>query len=810
MIKNMLSKKGGMALSQIIILVVGIFATMYIIGSGIGVVGATGIGNLKPGDTFSYNGITFTIQDSNYITGSNGYDYRFNSSHCTASSMCNWYWDWDKDGAFTGVETNKANGGINICMDIGFRNAMVAPEKEEGDDTSDEDGTGEGVLLELLLQTIGRNSVLASAITQVRQWLNSSGLSQIPTLPEGGGDTTLMRSNFQIAFKIVEKFAVHAGIAVGFYYLGSALASLNTNILNTEEYANAVALASALGYGVGATLTEIIIATGAGESFWVALGTSAALGPAILIGAGLAIVAGGLTALLYPTSTQEIVMFNCYTWTPETGGTNCDQCGSDGLPCSKYECLTLGQECSFENEGTEDEICVKIDSGISPPYIEAWNEALPSDKYNYAPLETTLGDTGVKIQYSDSTDGCVPYWTPISFGVELDEAATCKYNLERVDSYEDMQSYFSNRLILYNHSLSTTFASIEALEASDITLDNSGEWNVYVRCEDTGGNSNVANFVFQFCVSDEPDTTPPEIKYFSPFDGMPVSQGQSAVDMIAYINEPVEGCRWDYSDTPYESMTHEMICPEGVRERNAFMLYECTGTVDGLTDSTENTYYFRCNDTAGNVMTNSEDYTLIGTRNLVIDSVNPEGIISGASNTIKVTLEAETSAGYDEGAAVCYYSEGCYLEGGSDASWVQFAYETGTESYSQHQHSQVLWLGGGNYDCSIKCSDLGGNLDIATTSYTVESDLTAPTVVRAYYDGGSLVLITSEPAQCVYGTSTCNYLFDDGIRMSSSNDITHSTAWETTDTLYVKCQDEQGVQPPSGSCSIILRPFEFF
>ena len=116
----------------------------------------------------------------------------------------------------------------------------------------------------------------------------------------------------------------------------------------------------------------------------------------------------------------------------------------------------------------------------------------------------------------------------------------------------------------------------------------------------------------------------------------------------------------------------------------------------------------------------------------------------------------------------------------------------------------------GNYEYFIKCTDLGGNTDITTVNFTVETDLSAPIVVRAYKEDNSLKLITNEESQCVYSTFGCNYDFDEGTKMTKVGENNHFTDWNNPNTnLYVKCEDNFGNRPAPNQCSITVRASDF-
>jgi len=98
---------------------------------------------------------------------------------------------------------------------------------------------------------------------------------------------------------------------------------------------------------------------------------------------------------------------------------------------------------------------------------------------------------------------------------------------------------------------------------------------------------------------------------------------------------------------------------------------------------------------------------------------------------------------------------------------------------------------------------------VKTTSFTVDSDSTPPTIVRAYHDDNYLRLVTNERAECVYDIVSCDYPFEDGIKMNVFDEVNHYTDWDLEKTFYVKCMDEYGNRlMSSNQCNIIVRPFE--
>lgn len=527
-------------------------------------------------------------------------------------------------------------------------------------------------------------------------------------------------------------------------------------------------------------------------------------------------VGAGIALYIYMKNnkeeTTEIVTYTCEPWDAPVGGSNCEKCNNQGiLPCSEYQCRSLGQACKLLNPDTEESTCAWVNrKDVNPPVIEPLEDSLMED-YKYTPDGTiSPPDRGVKIQHVQSQDKCVKAFTPLSFGIKTDEPAKCKLDYERKKNLESMEFYFGgSSTFKYEH---TQVLSLPGPNSEgNVTIQNNGDYELYARCVDANGNENTANFVFKFCVEEGPDTTPPLIVTTSLLNNMPIAYNKSSIDLEVYVNEPAN-CKWSHIDKNYDDMEEQMICTSSALEMNAQMLYKCTTTLTELKDSFNNKFYFRCEDQPTkpkedrnvNAKSQPEDgFTLIGTQPLVINSVKPNGTtIRDSAESINVIFEAETFAGYDEGKSACYFSE---TENDDD-----YAMFWGDEGFDNYKHLQEgLWFPEGSYTYYIKCVDLGGNTDKETITFDVESDSEPPVVVRAYHDDDYLKIITNEESECVYDTHNCNYLFDDGLSMSSASEgLTHFTNWDTTINFYIKCRDEYKNQPHPDECNIIVRPLD--
>lgn len=579
----------------------------------------------------------------------------------------------------------------------------------------------------------------------------------------------------------------------------------------------AFSLAAASGFGAGAFMYGWQEASSldllAGEAWW-----TGELGKGYLGYAAWAVVAAAVVFYLtYEEESTKTVTFTCEPWDAPTGGRHCEKCNKQkgGLPCSEYQCRSLGQSCQLLNPGTGEEKCAWVNrKDVSAPVITLWKDVL-TEGYEYLPTSATHPeDRGTKVVLEGSTTGCIRAFTPFAFGIHTDEPAKCRIDYERKPEFEEMQFFFGGSPIFkYNHTQVMALPGTTTLvngSAESLEIQNDGQYNLFVRCADSNGNENVGNFVFKFCVEKGPDTTPPLIAATNLINGMPVAYNQTTVDLKVYVNEPSE-CKWSHLDEEYKDMEEEMSCSRRAEDFNAQLLYECETTLSGIKDRVDNKFYFRCKDQPGAAAeernTNSESYefTLVGTQPLVIKEVGPNETVKDSTDPVKVVLTAETLAGHNEGEATCSYSKE------EDGNYIQFF------NTNSHEHSQDLYLSeeenDGEYTYYIKCVDLGGNFDIKSVEFEVESDDSAPVVARAYHEESHLKLVTNEDAECVYSLDSCDFLYDDGVKMTTVGDTEHFTDWDTKKTLYVKCKDEYGNQPTvdangRAACSIVVRAFE--
>jgi hypothetical protein len=528
--------------------------------------------------------------------------------------------------------------------------------------------------------------------------------------------------------------------------------------------------------------------------------------------AGAGVVAAGvgiaIFVLTYKKEKKEIARFECLPFEPPLGGASCEECNKDPFrPCSEYRCKALGQACDLLNVGTTEEACTWVNRGdVNSPIIETWTEALKPLGLGYTPDSAIRPpNRGVKV-VSSGGDGCLQAFTPLEFGILINEPAQCKLDYNHTASFDSMQFYMGgSNYYRYNHTQKLKLPGpdnfVPEEDAFAPELENDGFFSLFVRCRDANGNENVDEFVFNFCVDPSPDTTPPIVEGTSILDGSPVRFGADEVPIEVYVNEPAQ-CKWSRVSKNYDDMENNMDCATETYQINADLNYACTGSLTGIKNRVDNSFFFRCKDQPGkpegerNVMIQSFPLTLRGSQELNILSAGPNGTIFGSTDTVSVDLTVRTDDGADEGKSFCYFSS----TGETDSFIAMFQ----TDSF---EHKQSLDLVDGDYGFFFRCIDRGGNSAEAEAEFDVFVDKGPPIVTRAYKAEG-LKVVTNEEAECVYSLNSCNYEFNEGLAMIYSNPslrMQHFAEWKTNSVYYVKCRDLYDNQPGPNECNIVVK-----
>jgi hypothetical protein len=518
----------------------------------------------------------------------------------------------------------------------------------------------------------------------------------------------------------------------------------------------------------------------------------------------IVIIVAIIISVLGIGKTREThVEFSCLPWQPPLGGSDCAKCGQDGLPCSKYKCQSLGQTCEFLNEGTDNELCIDTaPDDSSPPIINEDKDTI-EEGFEYKNAQENIG---VEIKSLNNGDGCIPEYTPVLFGIELNEPGQCKVEKVHTANYEEMSAFFGgSNLYRYNHDEIIAMPTLTSLGVPGIQgdPDRRGEYNLFVRCSDGSGNSNVKEYVVNFCVSPAQDVTPPIITEF-----IPESPGYAGVYLNEkfvqfHTNEPAD-CRWSLQDKAYEVMENEILCYNQIEDvtLNGWL---CSVNLPVETED-ETNYYFRCadqpwlehdnddsNDGESNVNSESVVFQIIKTTTpLEIVFVSPDGEkIFAAGEPVSVDIEIHTSGGVDN-TAFCEFS----FDSSGEGIFTDFLF-TGGEIHKQ----TFSTLFEGDYSLALMCVDKAENVATENAEFSVEVDNQGPFITRVYNQNGILNVITNEPSECAFAHESCGFNFDsDEAELMTGTKLIHTTSFDNGLTYYLKCQDSFG---NTGNCLVV-------
>jgi len=553
---------------------------------------------------------------------------------------------------------------------------------------------------------------------------------------------------------------------------------------------NTDALSTAMAAGFGAYKTAAIY-----ESAATATGGEVGLltvNPA-LTGLVIGII---VFAIMYRDTEIKIVEFNCMPWQAPTGGNVCEECNDADLPCSEYRCKSLGQNCEIVNSGSEQEACVNINpNDVNPPIIKPNYNRLSSG-HEYTNVKLSPPGPGFNIVNMEVGDGCLKAFTPLEFGIEVDEPAQCKVDFNHTTSFDEMRTYIGgSNLFKYNHSEVFSLPSAKAIANSSLVLENGKDLTFFLRCMDKNGNENEAEYAVRFCVDPTPDTTAPRVEATSIVSGGCVAEDQTEAEVRFYTNEPAE-CRWSPQDQDFENMQGTMSCNNELYQANAVQLFTCATELTGIPRD-EASFYIRCKDYAEdrNTMKQSYEFSLRGSTALKMKNLRPNETIFGGVSPAPVELYVETLFGCNEGRAICSWSES-----GDNGDYIQF-FDTNTED---GVHTQRLDLTDGNHNYYVQCVDEGGNLVEDVAEFRLDIDENAPVVARIYEEDNLLKLVTVRDSECAYTFDNCDFTFAEGTEMPYANTTVHVTEWDEEKTYYIKCRDE--FRNEDADCSVVVRP----
>jgi len=450
------------------------------------------------------------------------------------------------------------------------------------------------------------------------------------------------------------------------------------------------------------------------------------------------------------------------------------------------------------------EKCVNVNPhDVDPPVIKP-NYGVLTQGHGYTDVKNSPPGPGFSIVNLEADDGCLKAFTPLEFGLEVNEPAQCKIDYNHTLKFDDMTGFVGqSNLYLYNHTEKFSLPGVESFENSSLILENGKDLTFFIRCRDKNGNENSAEWAVKMCIDPSPDGTAPQVKATSIENEGCVAEDQVDVDVEFYTNEPAD-CRWSSQDQSYEVMLNEMACSNELYQMNAAQLFACSATLPGITrDGT--TFYVRCKDQPGkeeadrNVNRESFVFNLHGSTGLKMKNLVPNETIFGGVSPTSIELGAETLFGYENGKAICYYSAT-----GDEDDYIAFFDTDNEDGISKQSQS----LEAGNHEYFIKCVDSGGNLVEDSVEFRLEIDEGAPVIARAYEEDEMLKIVTVRDSECAYSFNNCDFSFAEGTTMPYANSTVHVAEWDRSKTYYIKCRDE--FKNEEADCSAVIKPSRGF
>ena len=467
--------------------------------------------------------------------------------------------------------------------------------------------------------------------------------------------------------------------------------------------------------------------------------------------------------------------------------------------CSEYRCKSLGTSCALINKGTDKELCVsEFKFDVSPPTIEVWKEGT-SEEYRNRITKEGFDQPGFGIKEE------IPEYQRFNLALKTDEPSQCKMSFDNGNKFEEMSNtYFGGNIYDYYHIQPIFYASsknrtTENTLTISTDVDKPKEHKLYVRCQDSQGNSNMNDFVITFTISGAPDITAPVIYGTSIGEEAYITSGQNETRLNLFVNEPGQ-CKFDLNPAQYNDMKGGTCITSGV---DSLGFYQCKFTgepgagpmiKDINSKAGQVKYiYFKCQDTSKNFNKEAFRLTLRGSDPLLISEVmtEPKAVdneIKTSLITTPVSLIVTTENGAKlNGQSVCKYTQQESLKDNYAA--MSGGYFTETNS---SRHKIILdQLSTGEHKFFIGCSDVAGNLAFNEISFSLTSDVNPPAIVRTYKDSGLqppvFKIELNEEGICK--DNLVQFDFDKEGNLMTKDGNVHISSSEQSNLYYVICRD---------------------
>ena len=504
---------------------------------------------------------------------------------------------------------------------------------------------------------------------------------------------------------------------------------------------------------------------------------------------------------LFGDVDKRPITFTCEPWSPPVGGDNCESCNDDPLkPCSEYRCGSLGAGCELENIGSDQEMCSSSFNDGLPPVISPILDVLSDGE-----LYTDESASGFRLSSADG--GCLEAYDDLVFGIETDDLAHCKYDIEAKD-FEQMSFDFEGGNYVRNHT--TSFSLPDPSHGQSQGYDWNGELSLFVKCQDRFGILSNGLYQIDMCVYQGPDISAPRIISVSPDTDKLVKFDVTNLDFEVVTNE-LSTCRWSSTDVSYSLMENNMSCEDSFGVPSNVRGYSCTDNL-ALTGN-DNNYYIRCedqpwaNESDRNFNMESYPYNLKKPESrIAINSIEPSQDFESDTDITTIDLRVSTSGGGD--SHLCSYSLSGYDR-------LIEMLETGENSHSQPLERPI-----GEHEIFVECTDETGDSVQNSTVFEITAeadgdgdgddgdvddgdvdDEITPEIARIWQTGNRLYIYTNNDMMCRTSYDSCDFSWGDGVNLGDRE--RHTISIVHGRTYYVRCLEE--VEVGSSGCSVVVK-----
>ena len=170
----------------------------------------------------------------------------------------------------------------------------------------------------------------------------------------------------------------------------------------------------------------------------------------------------------------------------------------------------------------------------------------------------------------------------VTLSLSSDETANCRYSTEAGIDYSTMTNTFSSTdSTTHQHKVSN--------------LEDGQDYDFFVRCQDSSGNSNRDDFVISFAIGSDIDDTAPVLSQGKPSGLLPAGTGEVALSLLS---DETANCRYSTeAGVDYSTMIKTFSSTDSTTHRHK---------VSNLEDGHGYDFFIRCQDSSGN--SNQDDY----------------------------------------------------------------------------------------------------------------------------------------------------------------------------------------------------------